>query len=128
MNGPHEQHAVAKERKSLHVRINYCGVAILLVGLVAAALIYVLAADDRASDSSVEIESGRIYEYNLERIGGMAAVYAARFNRWLASLWHGKSLAYTVAVLAIVIALVCFWVARMVFVRLPNEPDKGREG
>jgi hypothetical protein len=58
----------------------------------------------------------------------MAAVYAARFNRWLAGLWHGRPLAYTVAVLAVAIALLCFLVARMVFVRLPSEPDKDREG
>jgi hypothetical protein len=112
----------------LHVRISYCGVAILLAGLVAAALIYLLAADDSGSDPAAAIESGRVYEYNIERIGGMAAVYAARLNRWLAGLWHGRPLAYTVAVLAVAIALLCFGVARMVFVRLPSESDGRREG
>ena len=87
------------------MRISYYGVAILLAGLVAAALIYILAADDRGSDPAAGIESGRVYEYNIERIGGKAAVYAARFNRWLAGLWHGRPLAYTVAVLAVAIAL-----------------------
>jgi hypothetical protein len=86
------------------------------------------AADDGASDPAGEIASGRVYEYNIERIGGMAAVYAARFNRWLAGLWHGRPLAYTVAVLSVAIALVCFCVARMVFVRLPIESDDGRKG
>ncbi len=112
----------------LHVRISYCGVATLLVGLVAAALIYIIAADNRGPDPAEAIESGRVYEYNVERIGGMAAVYAARFNRWLSGLWHGRPLAYTVAAIAVMIALVCFWVARMVFVRLPSAPDRAREG
>ena len=108
-----------KHWQPLHIRIKYCGVGILLVGLAGAALIYIFAPDDSGSDPANEIARGRVYEYNIERIGGMAAVYAARFNRWSAGLWHGKPLAYTVAVLAVAIALACFWVARMVFVRMP---------
>ena len=119
----HPQDAPEKQRLPLHVRIRYSGMAILLVGLVSAALIYILAPDDNGPNAAAEIESGRLYEYNIERIGGMAAVYAARLNRWLAGLWHGKPLAYTVAVLAVAIALLCFAVARMVFVRLPSEQD-----
>src|SRR5271166_3281272 len=125
MNDAHEQRAPAKQPRPLHVRLNYCGAIILLVGLVAAALIYATTADDRASDPSEAIESARIYEYNLQRIGGMAAVYAARFNRWLAGLWHGRPLAYTVAVLAVAISLACFGLARMVFVRLPSAGSGG---
>jgi hypothetical protein len=115
-------------RVPLHARIRYAGTAILLVGLLSAALLYVLAPEDRSSDALAAIESGRVYEYNIERVGGMAAVYAARFNRWLAGLWHGKPLAYTVAVLSTAIALLCFMVARMIFVRLPSAPDEGADG
>lgn len=122
MNDSHAQQPLP-----LHVRIRYCGVAILLVGLVSAALIYLLASDDSSASRAAEIESGRLYEYNLERIGGMAAVYAARLNRWLAGLWHGRPLAYTVAVLAVALALLCFGVAHMVFVRTPAAPDRDRE-
>jgi hypothetical protein len=61
-------------------------------------------------------------------VGGMAAVYAARFNRWLAGLWHGRPLAYTVAILSVAIALLCFMVARMIFVRLPSAQDKDASG
>ncbi len=128
MNDTHPHGAPPGQRPPLHILIFYAGVAILLGGLVAAALIYIVAADDGGSDPAGEIASGRVYEYNLERIGGMAAVYAARLNRWLAGLWHGRPLAYTVAVLSVAIALVCFCVARMVFVRLPIEPDDGHKG
>src|SRR5271169_4155298 len=127
MTDSHPEHAPAPQRLPLHVRIYYCGVAILLGGLVGAALIYIFAPDDSSADRAAEIESGKLYEYNIERIGGMAAVYAARLNRWLAGLWHGRPLAYTVAVLAVVIALLCFAVARMIFVRLPIEPDDGHK-
>ena len=127
MNDSDPQSPRPRQSLPLHVRIRYCGVAILLVGLLSAALIYLYAADNSSSDRAAEIESGRLYEYNVERIGGMAAVYAARLNRWLAGLWHGRPLAYTVAVLTVALALLCFAVARMIFVRLPRELDKGRE-
>jgi hypothetical protein len=110
-------------RQPLHARIQYTGAVMLVIGLASAALIYILAPDDGGTDAAGAIASGRAYEYNIERIGGMAAVYAARFNRWLAGLWHGKPLAYTVAALAIAVALLCFLVAHMIFVRLPIEPD-----
>lgn len=117
------QDAVAA-KAPLHARITGWGVAILVVGLVGAALIYVFAADERP-DPAAAIENDRLYEYNIERIGGMAAVYTARFNRWLGGLWHGKPLAYTVAALATAFALVLFWVARMVYIRSPRAADPG---
>ena len=99
----------------------------MFVGLVSAALIYVFAEDDGDTDLAGEIASGRMYEHNLELMGGKFAVYADQFNQWFAGLWHGRPLAYTVAVLAVAIALVCFWVARLVSVPLPSEPDQERE-
>jgi len=58
----------------------------------------------------------------------MAAVYPATFNRSLPGLWHGRSQAYAVAVLTVVIASPASWAVCVVFVRLPIEPDDGREG
>lgn len=127
MNDVREQSAPAKRPKPLHVRIVYGGVTIMLAGLLGATLIYATAADDRVPDPGAEIESSRVYEYNVERIGGMAAVYAARFNRWLAGLWHGRPLAYTIAVLSLIIGLACFWLAHMVYVRLPSSGRSGEE-
>jgi hypothetical protein len=124
MNESPLQARASTRRLPLHVRIRYTGMAILFVGLVSAALLYVFAPEDSGSDAAAAIASGRLYEYNIERVGGMAAVYAARFNRWLAGLWHGRPLAYTVAVSSIAIALFCFMVARMIFVRLPSAQDK----
>lgn len=123
-----DPHTTPAKQPPLHMRICYWGATILFVGLISAALIYLFAPDGGGADPAGEIASGRVYEYNIERIGGKATVYAARFNRWLAGLWHGRPLAYTVAVLSVAIALVCFWVAHMVFVRSPSEPDEGREG
>jgi hypothetical protein len=127
MIDPHPQYVPTEQRRPLHAVIYYWGVAILLVGLVGAALIYVFAADDGDTDRASEIVSGRMYKHNLELMGGKFAVYADQFNQWFAGLWHGRPLAYTVAVLAVAIALVCFWVARLMSVPLPSESDQERE-
>ncbi len=89
-------------------RFRDAGVAVLCAGFAAAALIYVLA-DEPAADP--EFANPRAYENQIERIGGKATLYAVRFNEWFASLWHGRTLAYTVAVLSLAISLVCFWIA-----------------
>jgi hypothetical protein len=127
MSDPYLKYVPTEQRRPLHAVIYYCGVAILLVGLVGAALIYVFAADDGDTNLASEIASGRMYKHNLELMGGKFAVYADQFNRWFAGLWHGRPLAYTVAVLAVAIALVCFWVARLMSVPLPGESDQERE-
>jgi len=95
------------------VRFQHLAVTALVVGLVAAALIYAFV-DDTGPDAAAEIASGRVYEYNIERIGGKSAVYAARFNQWLGSLWHGRTLAYTVAAIAIAVAAMCLLAAHLV--------------
>ena len=84
----------------------YAAAAVLIVGLVWAALIYIFA-NDSDVDEAAELANARMYQHQLEVIGGKFAVYLDEFNRWFASLWHGKTLAYTIGVLAIVIAVVC---------------------
>ncbi len=128
MSDPHPQYAPTEQPRPLHAVTYYWGVVTLLVGLLAAALIYFFAAEDKEMDLVGEIASGRMYEHNLELMGGKFAVYADRFNRWFAGLWHGRPLAYTVAVLSVAIALLFFWLARQTSVPLPNEPERGREG
>jgi len=100
------------QRRPLPVRLRFWGAAILLIGLAIAAPIYILAPADPVADPAAGIASG-LYEYNIERIGGKAAVYTDRFNRWLAGLWHGRPLAGTIAVLALVVALAFFWAAHV---------------
>jgi hypothetical protein len=43
---------------------------------------------------------------------------------WFLGLWHGRNLAYTLAVITIVLALACFYVA----FALPDLPAFGEEG
>jgi hypothetical protein len=94
---------------------------VLLVGLGSAILIYLSAMDDSGSDSAYEISGGRIYPgsgydkkyvHDLQLYGGQSAVLADRFMRWLDGLWHGESLAYTIAVITFFISLGFFIAAR----------------
>jgi hypothetical protein len=74
MSDPHPQYVPTEQPRPLHAVFYYWGVAILLVGLVGAAPIYVFAADDGDTDRASEIASGRMYKHNLELMGGKFAV------------------------------------------------------
>jgi hypothetical protein len=78
---------------------------ILLVGLGSSILIYLTA--DIASDSGLvnDFENSKKYMHDLELYGGKANVLANELTNWFVGLWHGKSLAFTVACITIVIAL-----------------------
>ena len=78
---------------------------ILLVGLGSAALIYLTA--DNGADSGLvnDFKNSKKYMHDLELYGGKANVLANELTNWFAGLWHGTSLAFTVACITIVIAL-----------------------
>ena len=111
----------------LHARIFYAGVFILVAGLIGAALIYWFTADGAAKKTEIEFANPRAYEFQIERLGGKATVYVVRFNEWFSGLWQGRQLAFTVAVLALVIALICFWFSKRLAEALPAERDGGDE-
>jgi hypothetical protein len=94
---------------------------ILLIGLGSAVLIYQTADADLSSVLGYEMaggsvypitpENSKIYKHNLELYGGKAAVLADEFRRWFEGLWHGKSLAFTVAFITIFVSFGVFFVA-----------------
>ena len=101
------------------------GAIIMLVGLGSAILIYQSAGDDSGSVLGYEIidgsaypikpEDSKVYRRDLELYGGKAAMIADDFSRWFVGLWHGKSLAFTVAGISLFISVVFFFAAN----RLP---------
>ncbi len=107
------------EPPPLAARLRRFAWLVLALGLAAAALIYAFAGPDAAD----VLGDTRLNDYNIERIGGKAAVYAARFNRWLGGLWHGRPLAATVAVLALAVALACLWVAHLAALPVHDDAD-----
>ncbi|MEJ1959587.1 MAG: hypothetical protein WDM70_09345 [Nitrosomonadales bacterium] len=64
------------------------------------------------------------YQYDMEHIGGKFAIVTDEITQWLSSLWHGRRLAYTLAILSICIALVCFLVAQHPDYKLPADNNE----
>jgi len=100
---------------------------ILLVGFGSAMLIYRAAANTQNNvlgyvegDGSVYPvmpEDSKKYLRDMELYGGKANVLADELRRWFAGLWHGKSLAYTIACISALLALGVFSAA----LGLPDE-------
>ena len=91
----------------------YAGsLALLVIGLCSAVLIYVTAEEDSSSGALYEMVHSKPYIHELQRFGGKAAVLFDQFNRWFAALWQGKALAFTVAWISIFVALGIFLLAR----------------
>ena len=89
---------------------------VLAVGLSSAAAIYLTAEDEPPTPSSyvvvIDPSLTKTYVRELQRFGGKAAVLFDEFNRWLASLWHGKALGVTIGWISVVVALLLFAIAR----------------
>ena len=60
---------------------------------------------------SFPINRTKSYVTTLERFGGKASVMFDRFDRWFASLWQGRALAFTVLWIAVIGAVVLFLIA-----------------
>ena len=84
--------------------------AILAAGFGTAFAIYLTAAD-ASIDPLAEFEQSKKFSYELERMGGKAAVLANGFNSWFIGLWQGKTLAFTIAVITVVIAAGYYFIA-----------------
>ncbi len=117
-----------KDRKSGTTRLRtwlyFTSAAILAAGIVSSILIYLVAANDDTADSDYEVIGGFVYPgggaynkkyiHDLQVYGGNAAMLADRFTRWFNGLWHGTSLAYTVAVITLLVSFIVFVAARNV--------------
>jgi hypothetical protein len=101
--------------------LNLIGAIILLGGLASAILIYRTAESDSndvlgyvAGDGSVypvTPEDSKKYLRDMELYGGKANVLADEFRRSFVGLWHGKSLAFTVACITLLISFGVFYAA-----------------
>ncbi|MFM0040527.1 hypothetical protein [Paraburkholderia sediminicola] len=90
-------------------RLYLAGTVVVLVALIAAAIIYATAPAPDSAVSMYGIADPR-YQIELQRIGGNAAVLMAQLHQWFDGLWHGTALAYTVAVLGVLLAGACFFI------------------
>jgi hypothetical protein len=104
---------------SAEARVRAVTRAILVVGFVSAVVIYFVAAT-QPETPGFEFENSKKYLRELEVYGGKANVLATEFRHWFDGLWHGRSLAFTVAVISVVLALVYRFFAT------PLPPADGR--
>ena len=95
----------------LQTRLYLCSAVIMLVGLGTAAVVYLSAGDMPEGVPDFDIEGSRRSLRDLELYGGKANVLVAEFMAWFGGLWHGKSLACTIASITAVISSALFCVA-----------------
>src|SRR5262252_9418119 len=102
----------------------YAACALVLVaGLGCAALIYSRADEGPDISGAYQIvvvngvptpiapNESKAYMRDLQRYGGKMAVIFDDIGRWWDGLWHGKSLALTVAFLSVLASLALYFVA-----------------
>ena len=88
------------KQRALQKRLYLAAALLLLAGLGSAAAIYLTAAEPVDNDLVDAYMQSKVYRHELEAYGGKASVVADELVRWFDSLWHGKTLAFTVALLA----------------------------
>ena len=90
-------------RKSLIRRVTRI---LLAVGLTTALVAYIVARQRPENPLGYDPLQTKQYRHDLEVYGGTANVLAAEFREWFAGLWYGTNLAYTIAVLTLLLVFV----------------------
>jgi len=125
----------------LYTCLNLISVTILLIGLGSAIFIYRTAEDTRYGALGYEEGGGTVYpimpedskQYlrGLELYGGKANVLMDQLRRGFIGLWHGRSLAFTVACITIFISFGVFYAANYLLpsrVESDEHSEKNRDG
>ncbi len=104
-------------------RLSIIAAAILVVGLVSAVVIYLTAADESENLMIYEFEQSKMYRHDLELYGGKINVLSSELVHWFQGLWHGKSLAFTIAFIAVCISGIVYFAARLVHADHDSDRD-----
>jgi hypothetical protein len=110
-------------RGSLQARLYLASAFIFAAGLITAVIIYATAPGPDSAEQFYGMANSPQYQQQLMRIGGTGEVVLAEIHQWLDSLWHGKPLAYTVAVLCTLVAGACFLAGHFLFFETAHEQD-----
>ncbi len=92
-------------RLFLQARRKAVAAGLVLAGLAAGLVIYLTAGPAPDSPLGYRPEDTKRYLRQMEVYGGQANVMAAGLREWFVGLWHGRSLAMTVVVLSVLLAL-----------------------
>ena len=113
--------------RSPQQRLRIIAAVILLTGLGSAVLIWLTAGEPPESIPGYYPEDTKKYIHDLELYGGKTNLLASELMGWFGGLWQGRSLAYTVAFLAVAIAGGILFVARHAASQ-GHPHDRGDEG
>jgi len=108
--------------------LRLAALTIWLGGWLAAAIVFFWVRSHADATDLATLPFGPLDEYEVERLGGKATVYAVRLNHWLGGLWHGRPLAYTVAGLSTAAAAACWWIADGIADHAPPPPGATPRG
>jgi hypothetical protein len=102
--GVQTPHPIDARSEAAAARVRLVTRAILAVGAFSGVVIYFVNADV-PDTSGTGLEDSKRYLRDMEVYGGTANVLATEFRHWFSGLWHGRTLALTVVVLSVFLAL-----------------------
>jgi len=92
------------------LRIRLVTGSLLAGGFGSAIIVYLTAGPEARNPLGYEPEDTKSYLRAMEVYGGKANLLASEFRQWFEGLWHGRTLAYTLACLTVLLAG-AFWIA-----------------
>ena len=98
---------------------------IVAVGFLAAVIVYITAGPPPQNPLGYDPLQTKAYRHELEVFGGKANVIVAEFQDWFDGLWHGRQLAWTIAVLSLIAAYLFQLTVRLLQAG-PEEPDDAK--
>ena len=91
-------------------RLRLLSYVIFTLGIGIAIFLYMTAFPTLPHPLGYDPFASKKYLRELELYGGKINVLAVEFYQWLASLWRGKSLAYTIALLTIILSSLLWFI------------------
>jgi hypothetical protein len=98
----------------LKKRLVHSAWLVLACGTVASTAIYLTAATNGQNSLADGFRGSKVYRHELEAYGGKLSLVSDELTHWFASLWEGETLAFTIATVAAVSALLLLWLARRI--------------
>ena len=92
-------------------------IGVLVIGLFISAVVYTAAPDADEDDyldlSVASLGTSKKYQRELERVGGKSFIVITELHEWFDSLWHGKRLAGTLAIITVGISFLIFVISEL---------------